>query len=215
MTCERGHLINRRTNACPRGFTILELLVVIALIGILICMAGWCSKTLARGWQLIRAGHQLYEDLKGLQSQAEMSGSLTMSSNALVTQRAFMVFDVDDRNYRTYLWLDHNGNGVAEVGESRQLQLTKLPAGISFGWGPDVDRRACSNSNSPPGNSISFSSPDYPPCNDRPCIKFNHLGFSVMGPGGIYLTDSEQSLAITGTRPGHFTICEWDGERWR
>jgi len=36
-----------------------------------------------------------------------------------------------------------------------------------------------------------------------------------MGPGAVYLTLGEQSLAVTGTRPGHFTLCEWDGRRWR
>jgi DNA repair protein RadC len=38
-------------------------------------------------------------------------------------------------------------------------------------------------------------------------------GFSVMGPGAVYLNLGEQSLAVTGTRPGHFTLCEWDGRR--
>ena len=71
------------------------------------------------------------------------------------------------------------------------------------------------NTNTPPDEAISFASPDYPPCNDRPCIKFDQHGFSAMGPGAIYLSDAEQSLAITGTRPGLFTICQWDGERWR
>ena len=51
-----------------------------------------------RGWHLKRAGHQLLEDLKALQGQAEMSRSLTMSNNALVMQRTFLVFDPDEQS---------------------------------------------------------------------------------------------------------------------
>lgn len=198
-----------------RGFTLLELLLVMALIGILAGVATWSGRYLARGWQLKRAGHQLLEDLKAVQGRAEMSGSLTMSNGTLVMQRTFLVFDPDAQSYAAYTWQDRNGDSASEAGESERLWQKSLPPGVSFGWAPGIGRRACSNVNGPPGSAISFSSPAYAPCDNRPCIKFDQHGFSVMGPGAVYLREGEQTLAITGTRPGHFTMCAWSGERWR
>lgn len=197
------------------GFTLLELLLVMALVGILASLASWGSQSFARGWKLKRAGHQLLEDLKAVQARAEMSGSLTMHDGALIMQHFFLVFDPAAQSYRVSLWRDLDGNGVADAGEATQLWQKSLPPGISFNWAAGIDRRACSNSNSPPGSVISFASPVSLPCATQPCIKFDQHGFSVMGPGAIYLSEGEQSLAITGTRPGYFTMCEWDGERWR
>lgn len=199
----------------PGAFTLLELLLVIAMAGILACTAGWASSKLVRGWHLKRAGQQLYEDLKSLQARAETTGNLAESNGVLVSRRHFLVFEEDTLSYATYGWLDSNANGIAEDGESERLWQTGLPRGVTYGWARGIDRRACSNATAAPGAAISFASPAYPPCNDRPCIKFDRHGFSVMGPGAIYLTDGEQSLAITGTRPGLFTICQWQGERWQ
>jgi prepilin-type N-terminal cleavage/methylation domain-containing protein len=197
------------------GFTLLELLLVMAMVGILTCVATWGGKHLARGWQLKRAGHQLLEDLKTVQGRAEMSGSLTMGGGALIMQRTFLVFDPGAQSYTAYTWQDRDGDGVAEDGESASLWQKSLPTGVSFGWAAGVDRRGCSNAAGAPSSAISFSSPVYAPCDDRPCIKFDQHGFSVMGPGAVYLREGGQTLAITGTRPGHFTMCEWGGERWR
>lgn len=199
-------------SAC--GFTLLELLMVMAVLGILTGAAAWCGKRLATGWQLKRAGHQVLEDLKATQGQAERSGSMSMSSGELVMQRTFMVFDVSNRSYEAYAWLDHNGDGVTDAGESTRLWQKSLPAGVAFDWAPGIDRRACSNVAGSPGGAVSFSSPAALPCDNRPCLKFDHHGFSTLGPGTIYLREYDQTMAISGTRPGHFTMCAWNGTRW-
>lgn len=189
--------------------------MVMALVGVVAGVATWGGQSLVRGWQAKRAGHQLLEDLKRLQGLAERSGGMTMHHGVLVMQRSFLVFDPGARSYAAYAWRDDNGDGVADAGEAQELWQNDLPPGVVFGWGPGVERRACSNVNGAPASAVSFASPSYAPCNDRPCIKFDRHGSSVMGPGAIYLTQGEQSLAISGTRPGHFTLCEWDGEQWR
>jgi prepilin-type N-terminal cleavage/methylation domain-containing protein len=197
------------------GFTLLELLLVMSLLVIMAALATWGGQEFARDWQLKRAGHQLLEDLKALQGRAEGGGSLTLNNGVLVLQRTFLVFDPDSSVYTAYAWQDGNANGVAETGEADLLWQNSLPPGVSFGWASGINRRACSNSSGTPGSAVSFASPNYSPCDDKPCIKFDNNGFSMMGPGAVYLTLGEQSLAVTGTRPGHFTLCEWDGERWR
>jgi prepilin-type N-terminal cleavage/methylation domain-containing protein len=198
----------------PRGFTLLELLLVLALFGILAGVANWGGRHLVQGWQLRRAGHQLLEDLKSVQGRAERSGSLAMSGGALVQQNFFLVFEVAAGRYAALAWQDRNADGVAQAGEALPLWEKSLPPGVSFGPAPGISRRACSNAAGAPGSAISFASPTYEPCRNRPCIKFDRRGFSVIGPGAVYLQDGAQSLAITGTRPGHFTLCEWDGAKW-
>lgn len=197
------------------GFTLLELLLVLSLIGIMAGIVTWGGQKMVRDWQLKRAAHQLFEDLKAIQGRAEGSGSMTLNNGSLVMQRLFLVFDPDAGAYSAYTWQDGNANGVAETGEADLLWQNKLPQGVVFGWAHGIDRRACSNVNGAPGSAVSFASPNYAPCDDKPCIKFDNNGFSVMGPGAVYLNQGEQTLAITGTRPGHFTLCEWDGGWWR
>lgn len=197
------------------AFTLLELLLVMVMAGILVCTAGWANGKLVRGWHLKRVGQKLYDDLKSLQARAERSGNLAMSNGTLVSRRHFMVFETDSQSYAAYRWLDRNANGFAEDDESVLLWRTHLPRGVVYGRVDGIDRRACSNTAPAPGLSVSFTSPEYPPCDNRPCIKFDRHGFSVMGPGAVYLSNGEQSLALTGTRPGLFTLCQWDGERWQ
>ncbi len=215
MAHRKNVILLSRTVHGSYGFTLLELLLIIAMIGVLTCMATLGGAELVRGWQLKRAGHQVLEDLKAAQGKAERSGSMVMSNGTLVMQRTFLVFNPSVRSYTVFLWQDNNNNGAADAGESDSLWKKSLPPGVSFGWEPGINRRACSNVNSPPGDAISFASPTYAPCNDLPCIKFDQHGFSVMGSGAIYMSEGGQTLAITGTRPGHFTMCEWDGGRWK
>lgn len=196
------------------GFTLLEMLLVLVMVGILTCLADWGWRHSVQSWQLARAGHQLLEDLKGVQGQAERSASLGMSNGLLVQKSRFLVFEAAAGSYAAVNWLDRNGDGYAGAAEVVQLWQKTLPPGVVFGWAPGVTRRACSNAAAEPGSIISFVSPGYQPCNGQPCIRFDHHGFSVLGPGAIYLRDGDRSLAITGTRPGHFTLCEWNGSRW-
>jgi prepilin-type N-terminal cleavage/methylation domain-containing protein len=197
------------------GFTLLEMLLVLALIGILVCLASWGGQHLLQGWQVYRAGHQLLEDLKEVQGKAEISASLAMSGGFLVQQARFLVFDQQAGRYAALLWQDLDNDGYTRAGEIELLWQKALPPGVVFGWSPGITRRACSNTAGEPGAAITFASPGYQPCNNSPCIKFDHNGFSLLGPGAIYVRAGPRSMAITGTRPGHFTLCAWGGAQWR
>ena len=75
-----------------------------------------------------------------------------------------------------------------------------VPPAVHFGWAAGIDRKACSNAVGTQSAAISFGTDAYPPCNGRPCLKFDQQGFSAMGPGAVYLVDGTQSFALTATR---------------
>lgn len=196
------------------GFTLLELLCVMAISGVLLTITAWGSGAILRDWQVQRAAQQMLEDLKSAQRHAELRGSSILSDGRLHSRRSFLVFAPSSNSYALYGWQDDNGSGTAEPGESALIWRRDLPPGVSFGWSAAVDRKACSNPSGVPGGAVTFASPTYPPCDDRPCVKFDSHGFSVMGPGSIYLNRAESSYALSMTRTGLPTLCKWRGGRW-
>ncbi len=198
-----------------RGFTLLELLVVLAIIGILAAAGSWGSAGMLQRWQSWRGAQQVLEDFKLAQARAERRGGLAFGEGSLVTTKSFLVFEALSRRYILYDWQDADGDGVPDADESQRIWTRELPPGVHFGWDAQIDTKACSNQPGAPAAAITFGTPGYPPCNGRPCLKFDQQGFSSMGPGAVYLVDGEQSFALTATRPGHFTLCRWSGNEWR
>jgi prepilin-type N-terminal cleavage/methylation domain-containing protein len=201
--------------ASRRGVTLLELLVVLTIVGILLAVASWGSTGAAQRWQAWRGAQQVLEDFKEAQAHAEGTGGLVLNGGALVTARSFLVFEPEAHRYGLFVWHDGDGDGTPGAGETRRVWSRELPAAVRFGWAAGINRKACSNGVGSPSMPITFGTAGYPPCDGRPCLKFDQYGFSSMGPGAVYLVDGAQSYAMTATRPGHFTICRWDGRQWR
>lgn len=199
----------------PQGFTLIELLVALAVIGILLGVAGWGSYATLQRWQSWRGAQQLADDLREAQAHAERGNAYALSEGGLVMVRSFLVLEPVERRYALFNWQDGDGDGRPEEGESQRVWTRELPPQVSFGWAAGVTRKACGNSAGLPTAAVTFGTAGYPPCSGRPCIKFDRQGFSSMGPGAIYLRDGEQSFAISGTRAGHFTVCQWTGGAWR
>lgn len=198
-----------------RGITLLEVLTVLAIIGILLAVGSWGSAEVLQRWQAWRGAQQVLEDFKEAQAHAERGGGYVFNGGALVMARSFLVFEPVARRYALFDWQDADGDGRPDEGEARRLWTRELPPAVRFGRDAKVDRKACSNQEGVPAGAITFGTAGYPPCNGQPCLKFDQLGFSSMGPGAVYLVDGEQSFALTATRPGHFTMCRWDGNEWR
>jgi len=204
-----------KQTAKAEGFTLLELMLVLALIGILLTLGSLGTSATLRDWQMQRASQQVVEDFKAAQLQAERHGDTTLLNGTLQEQRSFLVFDPSHNSYALYHWQDNNSNGIPDADESNRLWNHTLPPGTSFGWVAGLDRKACSNPAGIPDRAVTFATPDSPPCNDRPCIKLDSQGSSVIGPGAIYLSNNEQSYALSITRAGLFTLCKWNGETWQ
>lgn len=198
-----------------RGMTLLELLVTLAIIGLLLGAGYWGSAEVVQRWQVWRGGQQILEDIKEAQARAERENGFAFSDGALVTARSFLVFEPEEGRYGLYDWHDVDGDGHPESAETRRVWSRELPPAVRFGWAAEVDRKACSNSAGPPVAAVTFGTASYPPCSGSPCLKLDQLGFSVMGPGAIYLVDGAHSFALTVTRPGRLTLCRWDGRQWR
>lgn len=201
--------------AGSRGVTLLELLVAVAILGTLLALGGWGSAAVLQRWQGWRGIQQVLDDCREAQARAERGSGTALQGGALVTARSFLVFDPPAGRFALYDWEDADGDGRPEAGESRRVWSRELPPGVRFGWAAGIDRKACGNAPGVPAAAVTFGSAGYPPCDGRPCLRFDHQGFSAMGPGAVYLVDGAQSYALTATRPGHFTSCRWDGAAWR
>lgn len=198
-----------------RGVTLLELLIVLAIIAILLTAGTWASVATLQRWQAWGAAQQVLEDFKEAQGHAERSGGYVFSGGALVMARSFLVFEPARQRYALFDWQDADGDGRPEEGESNRVWTRELPPAVRFGWDTGVNRKACSNQPGNPTAAVSFGTADYLPCSGQPCVKFDQQGFSSIGPGAVYLVDGAHSFALTATRPGHFTVCRWDGTGWR
>ncbi len=199
-----------------RGMTLVELVVVLAIIGVISGVAGLSLHGYIARWQVRNAANQVFDDLQKAQQAARQIGNYVLTSGGLLAEkRVFWVFDLSGSRYEVFRWQDEDGDGNPESGESAALFSADLTDGIVFGTVPGVDRTACSDTAGAPSASVTFSAANDPPCSSSRCIRINKFGFSETGPGGIYLTRGDVSYAITMTRPGNIAMCRWDGGHWQ
>lgn len=196
-----------------RGFTLAELLIVVAIIGILAGISALGLKPIFNSWRLRDASNQVLENLRRAQDQAMQAGDYTLEGGKFRTTRVFLVFDVANRSYQPFLWTDSDNDDTPDSGEARALEAaSSLPAGISFGTAR-ATKAACGNGGEAnTTRTVTFGPAAYPPCNGNPCVQFNKFGF-LDRTGAIYLNNREKSTAISPQLPGHMNMCsETDGE---
>ncbi|RMG04805.1 MAG: prepilin-type N-terminal cleavage/methylation domain-containing protein, partial [Nitrospirae bacterium] len=108
-----------------RGVTLIELIVVLAIAGILLGLAAppffsWLGES-----RLENNALQLYSDLKWAQSVAQEQGEVGISQQAnagfttaqALKRRVFIAIEPDDGGYRIYRWQDEDSDGLYDPGE--------------------------------------------------------------------------------------------------
>lgn len=192
-----NHPSHRRLDA-SRGFTILELIVVIAIVGITMgIVAPRFRLSGATAVQL--AGTQLAQDV-----------DVTRTRALTTRQKSRVAFRQAANSYGGYL--DHDDDGTigeipVEWQELRGFGERALPAGISYGRGA-----APALPDDPSGGVITFA-------DSR--VEFDSRGLTVpQGVGGVvYLrsdTESGAAVAIQVAPSGNVRLWTWkSGEGWK
>jgi prepilin-type N-terminal cleavage/methylation domain-containing protein len=182
----------------PRGYTILELIVVVAIVGI--TMGIVAPRFRLSGTTAVQlAGTQLAQDI-----------DVTRTRALTTRQKSRVAFRVGAKAYGGYL--DHNDDGaIAEVAiewqELRGFGERELPRGVIYGRGlaPTLPDDAS-------GGSVTFA-------DSR--VEFDSRGLTIpQGSGGVVYLRSEHEpeavIAVSVAPSGNARLWSWKaGEGWR
>ena len=177
-----------------RAFTVIELMIVLAIAGILSTMALEGHKALLTRYQIQGVSRLLLSDLRTVQQQS------------LITRRRHGVdFDPDRGGYSVWM----AGAATGEDSAERLMRQVKLPPPVRFGAAPGVK--------GPPSDPEEITEPDGITFRDNRLVFMPGGGLGT-GAGAIYLTQDPQGQrthAITVTVSGHVRLYQWTGSDWR
>jgi prepilin-type N-terminal cleavage/methylation domain-containing protein len=177
-----------------RAFTLVELMIALAIAGILTALTLEGHKALLARYQLQGVSRMLFFDLRMVQQQA------------LATRRRHWVdFDPGLGSYSVWM----TGADRSADSEKRLVRQTKLPGSVRFGAAPGVK--------GPPSDPEEITDPDGITFRNNRLVFMPGGGLGTMA-GTVYLTEDSrdrQTHAITVTVSGHARLYGWTGSGWR
>lgn len=178
-----------------RGMTLMELLVVMAILAVLVALSVPGARMLTKGNRVKRASAQLQFDLRRAIARARQGAWVTVT------------FDPAGGTYSARA-VDYDG-GV------HPLFRSTLPGGVRFG--PGTASTTCGTGAAPPGDGVRFFSD---PGNDNLLIigpqggPITVRGTPVPLPSEVMVTDGRQTGSVVVTLSGMIGTCYWNGNRW-
>ncbi len=172
------------------GWTLIEALIVLMVLGI-VSTASWeVHKSIARFYRLDGASRMLYELARSLRLQA-----------VATRQTCWIQFEPDRNGYSVW---------TAEAdGGSRLLRRVALAEGVGFGAGEGVKGPPSAPTRVPESDGITFR-------DNRLVIKPG--GGMGGGAGTVYMTErpkGERTHAMTVTVPGRVRLYRWASGGWK
>ena len=177
-----------RRKSRDSGYTLIEMVAVLALIGVMVTTSATGFIQVLPRWRLTNSARDVAAVIKGARAKAILDGSETSMS-----------FDADGGRY-SVLWGPTANPTVIVAGPSGPLRFAQLPDGVTFARPDGVD-------------TITLDVPG-----EDDVASFDEIGrlVSVATPGYVFLGDTKRAIyvRVKVNMVGTVRVERWDGSGW-
>ncbi len=186
--------INRRLAQTESGFTMIEMLVVVAIISVMVGIAVPNFVDWLPDYRLKKPAKELFSNM-----QLAKLNAIKQNTDWAI------VFDSGENKYYICSAKGADNSWAITVGDPIEKEVT-LPdkSGVQFGHGSATKDATTAGGQSFSDNDITFGS--------------NYATFNAMGTGNsgyVYLeNEKDATYAITKESTGFIAIKKWNGSNW-